>query len=221
MRRHRLMLLLGCLVLSFLWGCSGVTPSVSAPSGPFFLPTSHDGPRLAALTHELDGKAWQCLDAAKCEQVYFSRALVRLFDNREAARAAFRHVIEYHPASPLANSSTLWLRLMDTEERAVASNDADFGAVTELMAMFVREWMDRQLSEPTNAALSPSSIHEQPIEQSRFVQALHKQVRDRDRQIVILRGQLEALKLIDEDHQDKARKVKPPASLKAAERYSP
>jgi|SRR5215831_5640241 len=40
-----------------------------------------------------------------------------------------------------------------------------------------------------------------------------KQVRDRDRQIAILRSQLEALKLIDEDDQEKQRKVKPPASL--------
>ena len=68
--------------------------------------------------------------------------------------------------------------------------------------------------------MSSGSLPEHPIEQAR-VQGLHKQVRDRDRQIAILRGQLEALKLIDEDHQDKARKVRPPASLNAAEQYSP
>lgn len=206
-------------VLGALVGCSAVAPSVATISAPVFLPTSEDVPRLAVLTHELDRKALQCVDAGNCEQVFFSRAMASLFENREAARTSFRHVIEHNPASPLSISSEMWLRLLgDDENRDVSLSS---GPLSDLLAQFVREWVERQLSERTTSATSSGSIQEHPIEQSRFVQGLHKQVRDRDRQIAILSGQLEALKLIDEDHQDKARKVKPPASLKAAEQYSP
>jgi hypothetical protein len=208
-----------CVFGSFV-GCSAVTPSVSTLSAaaPVFIATSEDVPRLAALTQELDRNALQCVEAGNCEQVLFSRAMARLFENREAARASFRHVIEHNPASPLSVSSEMWLRLLrdDADREMLLSS----GPLSDLLAQFVREWVDRQLSQPTNSAMSSGSIQEHPIEQSR-IQGLQKQVRDRDRQIAILRGQLEALKLIDEDHQYKARRVKPPASFKAIEQYSP
>jgi hypothetical protein len=198
-----------CVFGSF-GGCSAVTPSVSTLSAPVFIATSEDVPRLAVLTHELDRNALQCLQAGNCEQVFFSRAMASLFENREAARASFRHVIEHNPAGPLSVSSEMWLRLLGND----ANRDVllSSGPLSDVLAQFVREWLDRQLSQPTSSAMSSGSIQEHPIEQSR-VQELHKQVRDRDRQIAILRGQLKALKLIDEDHQYKTRRVKPPASF--------
>jgi len=205
-------------VLGSVVGCSAITPSVSTLSAPVFIPTSEDVPRLAVLTHELDRKAVQCVEAGTCEQVFFSRAMVNLFENRDAARASFRQAIEHNPASPLSLLSEMWLRLLGDDETSEVFLTA--GPSSDLLAQFVREWVDRQLSEHTHSVMSSQSLQGHPMEQSR-VQGLHKQVRDRDRQIAILRGQLEALKLIDEDHHDKARKVKPPASLNAAERYAP
>src|SRR5690348_2851311 len=100
-----------CVLGSFV-GCSAITPSVSTLSAPVFIPTSEDVPRLAVLTHDLDRKAVHCVEAGGCEQVFFSRAMVNLFENREAARALFRQVIEHNPASPLSVSSEMWLRLL-------------------------------------------------------------------------------------------------------------
>jgi hypothetical protein len=211
--------LLGVFVLLSAWGCSSLAPPQPALSGPFFHPTSPDVERLTAFTHELDGKALQCFEAANCEHVYFSRALVRLFFNRDDARASFRDVIDHNPASPLARSSALWLQVIDNDERTLASNSPEFRALTELTADFVRGWMERQFSErqnPDKPVMIPA-IHVPPVEPPRVIQGLQKQLRERDRQIAVLRGQLEALKSIDQDHAEQQRKVKAPASLRMGE----
>jgi hypothetical protein len=199
-------------VIGSLVGCRGVTSLTSSPSTPLFVPTSEDIPRLAKLGYELDRKALQCVETANCEHVAFERALVNLFENREAARASFRHVIEHNQASPLAYSSQLWLQLIETKEST---------PLTELAAQFVRDWIEQQLSNRSfQKPTASSTAQEQFVEQSRVLQALQRQVRDRDRQLADLRGQLEALRAIDQEHAEKQRKVKPPASLTIAEPHA-
>jgi hypothetical protein len=80
------------------------------------------------------------------------------------------------------------------------------------------------------SALDQSATFEQPptvappasldavVDQARAIQALQKQLRERDRHIAELRSQLDALKLIDEDH-EKHRRVRSPASLKPVETH--
>lgn len=200
-------------ILGSLVGCRGLTSPTSSLSTPLFVPTSVDVPRLAKLVHELDRKALLCVEAANCEQVSFERALVSLFENREAARASFRHVIEHNQASPLAYSSQLWLQLIETHEST---------PLTEIAAQFVREWMEGQLSDRSfQKPAASSTVQEHFGEQSRVLQALQRQVRDRDRQLADLRGQLEALRAIDQEHAEKQRKVKAPASFRMAEENAP
>lgn len=211
-------------ILGVLWifgtvlGCTGVTPSAPLISAPFFIPTSEDTIRAATLSHELDSKALRCIELANCEQVYFERALVSLFENQEAARTSFHHVVDHNAASPLASSSQLWLRLIGDEEDGAKVIERSSPSI-DLLAQFVRDRMERQVTEARNDdnASELGTIHNALAEQSRLLQAIQKQVRNRDRRIAILRSQLEALKLIDEEGQDKQRKIKPPASLRPAE----
>jgi hypothetical protein len=211
---------LGLLLVGSLGACSSVVPSNSTRTTPFFLPSTEDAPALARLTHELDAKALRCVEAANCEQVSFDRALVRLFENREAARASFRQVIEHNPSSPLAKPSQLWLRLMENEEAAVL--DAESNPSTDILGHFLRDWMERQLTARATPVEALRITEDAFKEQSQIVhgvlQGYDKQLRERDRQIADLRAQLEALRSIDQEHAAKQRKVKPPASLRMAER---
>jgi hypothetical protein len=217
-----------CLVLvAELSGCSAVRPSAEVPLGPLFQPTSDDLPRLAHLARELDAKERTCLKAANCEQVSFARALVNLFKDREAAGASFHRVIEYSPSSPLAGTSRLWLRLIERDEEGAAPDQASSNPGIEILSQFLREWMELRLTEPVDAhrtAPPPAMAHEpslsqgQPFDQSRVIQGMQRQLRERDRQISVLRSQLDALKFIEQD-QDQRRKVKPPASLRTSEHF--
>ena len=224
MAHHRLSYL-ACLVLvGFLPACHSLTPSAQPTAGPLFSPTSEDASRLARLAHDLEAKASHCLEAANCEHVYFGRALLSLFVNRETAQASFRHVIEHNQSGPLAGSSRLWLQLIANDHEGATSQETHAGPWTEIVAQYVREWIDRQLTEPGNlhtSARTPTMgpMPQQPADQSRIIQGMEKQLRDRDRQIAVLHSQLEALKVIDQDHAEKQRKVRPPASLRAAEHY--
>jgi hypothetical protein len=199
-----------CLWLAIVvWGCSEVIRSALPSSAPFFVPTSEDAERLARVRHELDTKALHCMEAANCEQVYFARALAGLFENQEAARASFRQVIEHNPGSPLATTSQRWLRLIEDDETVTSHSPW-----TDIVAEFVREWMERQVTDkPAALMATEDTLAEQTRVVHGVVQVLDTQLRERDRQIAELRSQLEALRLIDQDHEEKQRKVKPPASL--------
>lgn len=206
---------LGFLISSSLVGCGGMTPSVSPLSSPVFVPTSDDTRRLATVTHELDARILACVEASACEQVNFARALVSLFENREAARASFRRVIADNPSSALGTSSRLWLRVIGDEETTVTSIDEQRNLLTDIAAQFARDWIEWQVAEHTNHG-KPGALMNAPdpiVEQSRVVQVLQKQVHERDRRIAVLRSQLDALKLIDQDHEERKRTLKMPATL--------
>lgn len=203
------------LGLLMIVGCSGVTPRSSPLSSPFFLPTAEDTMRLATLTHELDMKAHQCGDTTACEEVKFGKALVSLFENQEAARASFQGVIRDNPSSPLATSSLLWLQLIGEEADMPVSAEKHPSPLHAIAAHFVRDWMERQLADRVNVS-KPSSNTKESISEasaSRALQVLQKQIRERDRRIAILRSQLEALKVIDHDHEERTRAPRIPATL--------
>jgi hypothetical protein len=207
--------LLGFWIISSIWGCSRLTPSGSPLSAPFFLPTAEDTTRLATLTHDLDTRALQCADASTCEQVHFARALVSLFENKEAAKASFLRVIDDNPSSSLAASSKLWIRLIGEDGTAGTSTEEQQSPLIEITAQLVRDWMEKQLAEYTNykkpAALMTTQVS--MVDQSRSVQVLEKQLRERDRRIAVLQSQLAALKVIDQDHEERKRTLKTPAML--------
>ena len=203
------------LVVLVLWGCAtNLSPSLQTPA-PFFQPTSEDSTQLAALASELDTLAMDCAAEGTCEdRVHFARALVSLFENREAARVSFEQVISLHPSSPFTASSALWLELLNTDGRMALQDNPQQRLLMNLTAQSVREWVARQGSSRTSP-LKAGSI------KAAYVHALHKQVQDRDRHIAELRAQLEALKVIDQDQQERHRKLRAPASVRSKEEVRP
>ena len=200
------------LLLGASWGCAIAPmslPPPPPPSAPFFQATSEDATQLTMLAAELDTAAVGCASAEMCtDEVHFSRALVSLFENREAARASFEQVIDLHPSSPLATPSALWLQLLRHEELSSSSSDPQRRILTELSAHWARDWIGRRLSTRESSS-SAKPVGNLPVTN---MQALVKQVHDRDQRIADLRAQLNALKVINQD-QEERRKIRPPASL--------
>jgi vacuolar-type H+-ATPase subunit I/STV1 len=77
----------------------------------------------------------------------------------------------------------------------------------DLTAQSVREWLTRVGIDLRNEPKTEGRP------KTGMMQALSRQVQERERQIAELRAQLEALKVIDEDHQKRQRKMRAPASL--------
>ncbi len=59
------------------------------------------------------------------------------------------------------------------------------------------------------------SKREPAVDMSDRVQALEKQLRERDKRIEELESQLEALKLIDQEHENKRKPIRPPTTLES------
>lgn len=198
------------MVILGAWsGCSlAPVPSPALPpSAPFFQATSEDTRQLAMLASELDTAALQCASAETCpDDVHFARALVSLFENRDAARASFEQVMTVHPSSPLAAPSALWLQLLRDDGISAISTDPQRRILIELSAHWAREWIGRRLTASARsekkAALGP------PV----ATHAFQRQLQEKDRHIAELRFQLNALKLIDQDQADRLRKVRTPTT---------
>lgn len=60
--------------------------------------------------------------------------------------------------------------------------------------------------------------HDQAADMSVKVQALQKQLRERDKRIEELESQLDALKLIEQGFENQRKPIRPPATLKPIER---
>ena len=67
----------------------------------------------------------------------------------------------------------------------------------------------------TATAPKTESKREPAVDMSDRVQALEKQLRERDKRIEELESQLEALKLIDQEHENKRKPIRPPTTLES------
>ena len=61
----------------------------------------------------------------------------------------------------------------------------------------------------------PEHKREPAVDVSDRVQSLEKQLRERDKRIEELESQLEALKLIDQEHENKRKPIRPPTTLES------
>jgi hypothetical protein len=196
------------LLLASGWGCAHVAAVGPPTAAPFFQLASEDRAQLATIASELDTLASECAAEGVCEdRVHFARALVSLFENREAARASFEQVVNLYPSSLVAASSALWLQLLRNDNLAVPSDTPQQRILLDLTAQSVREWLARQSVGPRSQT-KPGGFPKAGI-----VQALSKQVQEREKRIAELRAQLDALKLIDQEQQDRHRKMRAPISV--------
>jgi hypothetical protein len=199
-------------IIGSLWGCTVAAPVPSSLSSPLFTPTAEDTKGVVALTRELDNRALHCLALSSCQAVHFSRGLVSLFESQEAAGASFRRVIEGDPSSALAASSIRWLQLIETEGSKSAAGQPQNTSI-DLMGQLIRDWMARELAEYSKQARITATAPKTKVEPVEMVQALQKQVRERDRHIAILEAKLEALKVIDQEYEKRKRAIKIPVTL--------
>jgi len=161
------------LLVGAIWGCMMLSPQ-PPPSSPFFIADPADLKTLQTLGPKLDALAAKCGEHSSCDQVHFTRALVALYESREAAVKSFQRVIAATPSSRLAASSALWIQLL--QSGAAGSNSSD----------------------------------DQNTTLTRVAERLVWQLLDREKKIEELTNQLEGLKRIEQEVQEKTKPIRPP-----------
>jgi hypothetical protein len=187
----------GLLLAGMLWGCS----TVSGPSLPTAVPVFHadatDTVLLRTIQREQKLLLSTCAQNQSCDQVHFTRAMVSLFQNGEAAAASFQQVIAAAPKGPFADSSERWIRFLPHGMLHHESFDEPNRALVNVMKGLVRTWL-RQQRAATTVNLRTAESAQNPV---LAVHTLQRQVREHDKRIAELTDQLSALSQIDSEAQ--------------------
>jgi hypothetical protein len=175
----------GLLMAGMLSGCAMVNGTAPLGSAPLFQAHATDIVILQAIQREQETLLSTCTQHQSCDQVYFTLAMIALFQNGEAAAASFQKAFAVAPNGPFADSSALWIRFLANQTFDPASVREPNGALL-VMKGLVRTWLGQQRVE---TAKSPDlEVH-----------SLQRRIRNRDKRIAELTDQLNTLKRIDLD----------------------
>jgi hypothetical protein len=112
---------------------------------------------LHAVAKKQEALAQKCAERNSCDQVYFIRALLGLYESRDSASKYFEKVIAVAPKSQLASSSKLWIELLERHaapvEQSWFQSVMAAPAISESQAILaqassrlVRDLLDRELT---------------------------------------------------------------------------
>ncbi len=189
--RHGLWLLLS----GMLWGCAMVDGIPAPGSEPLFQADATDAVILQTVHREQETRLSTCTQNQSCDQVHFTRAMISLFENGDAAAVSFQQAIAVAPKGPFADSSARWIRFLADRTTHPASVDEPNGALA-VMKGLVRTWLGQQRTAHASLTLRTGETLKNP---GLAVHTLRQRIRSRDKRIAELTDQLSALKQIDSD----------------------
>lgn len=186
----------GVLSCLFLAGCAAWS---AAPqfSQPYFTVDTGVAKSLQALAKKQEALAQKCAERNSCDHVYFTRALLGLYESRDSASKYFEKVIAASPKSQLASASKLWLQLL--EHHAAPVEQSWFQAVIAAPAIsesqailaqasdrLVRDLLDRELTIQQLRAVKEADADS--------LESLQQDLAERERKLDALSGKKDTSK---------------------------
>lgn len=185
----------GLLMMALLWGCAMVNGTPPPITAPVFQADATDTAILQTIHREQETLLNTCTQDRSCDQVHFTRAMIALFQNGDAATASFQQAIAVAPEGPFADSSARWIRFLANRASHPDSIDKPNEALA-VMKELVRAWLEQQ--HVANASVTLRA-RETAGNADLSVHSLQRRIRSRDKKIAELTDQLSALKQIDSD----------------------
>lgn len=183
-----------------LGGCAAWTAPTPL-NQPYFSLEPGEVKTFQALARKQESLSAKCAETNSCDHVYFTRALLGLYESREVAEKYFGKVLAVAPKSHLAASSKSWIQLLQ-ESAAPRSHSwaqtvliapalADTNeALTETTERLVRDLLDREVLLQQLRTTKEGD--------SQAVEVLQRELADRDRKIEALMTKKEGPKVVPE-----------------------
>jgi hypothetical protein len=181
---------LGVLSCLFLAGCAAWS---AAPqfSQPYFMVDAGVAKSLLALAKKQEALVPKCAERNSCDHVYFTRALLGLYESRDSASKYFEKVIAVSPKSQLASSSKLWIELLEHHaapvEQSWFQSVMAAPAISESQAILaqasdqlVRDLLDRELTIQQLRAVKEAD--------SQSLESLQRELAEHERKIDLVNG---------------------------------
>jgi hypothetical protein len=107
-----------------IWGCAltKTSSSTTLPSSAYFAVDPSELKSLHALARTQEARMKGCPKSTGCEDAYYTRGLVALFENRADAVNMFQELRTTMPNSRYAAASTRWLYLLQTSSSRSSHN---------------------------------------------------------------------------------------------------
>jgi len=172
----------GVLVAAFA-ACTTTSPPppvVIPTAGPFFAVDPNDIKTYRALAREQEARLARCSQDHTCDQAHFTRGLIALFENQQLAIKHFEEVLSASPQSRLVGPSQDWLRLLD-EPPNLEDREGRWGKMAQSLI----------------------------VELLRRDQLMKQELTVRERKLEELSAQIESLKQIDEEMNEKSQRTRP------------
>ena len=128
-----------------LFGCAK-SPSVSTmtlPRSAYFAADPVELKALQGIARTQEARMKGCPRSSGCEEAYYMRGLIALFENRADAINLFQELRTILPNSRYNTSSTHWLHLLQDSSPASNQNSALF---TQLRQEVLQNLLDREES---------------------------------------------------------------------------
>ncbi len=107
-----------------IWGCAltKTSSSTTLPSSAYFAVDPSELKSLHALARTQEARMKGCPKSTGCEDAYYTRGLVALFENRADAINMFQELRTTMPNSRYAAASIRWLYLLQTSSSRSSHN---------------------------------------------------------------------------------------------------
>ncbi|WP_447978948.1 hypothetical protein [Candidatus Nitrospira bockiana] len=180
------------LAVALLSACTPLPSSIPSdgqgPSpAPFFAVEGSDAKAFQTLAREQDSRLTRCSHDRTCEQQHFTRALLALYEDQEAAAKHFQEVITAAPKSRLATVSEAWLKVLEQRPRD-EERESRFAKATRSLILELLQ-QEQEL------------LHRE--------QMMRVELGAREKKLEELATQIELLKRIDQEMNEKSARTRP------------
>jgi Skp family chaperone for outer membrane proteins len=178
---------LSCLLLA---GCAAWAPAPQF-SQPYFKVDTGEAKPILALAKKQEALIPKCTEHNSCDHVYFTRALLALYESRDSASKYFEKVIAVAPNSQMASSSKLWLQLLEyyaapVQESWLQSIIAA-PAISEGQAILAQA-SDRLVRDLLDRELVIQQLRVMKEADSQSLENLQRELAERERKMDVVNG---------------------------------
>jgi hypothetical protein len=146
---------------------------------------------LHALAKKQEALALKCAERNSCDHVYFTRALLGLYESRDSASTYFEKVIAVAPKSQLASSSKLWIQLLEHHaapvEQSWFQSVMAAPAISESQAILAQA-SDRLVRNLLDKELTIQQLRAMKDADAQSLENLQQYLAERERKIEALTG---------------------------------
>lgn len=182
------------LIFILLAGCAAWTTPAPV-SRPYFQAEPDQLKEFQSLATKQEDLISKCIRPSPCDHLYFTRALLGLYESREIAEKYFKMVLTVAPNGKFTASSSAWVRLLQQPagpgpkswSETVSTAPAIASAYTSLAVAadrLVRDLLDRELDI--------QQLRSTKGDESEKVEALHRELEDREQKIESLQTRKES-----------------------------